>query len=1229
MKFTRIVTSLAVAALMLLAGCSNIFAPRITARDSGATGTGTVRIDIGGASSSRTLLPAAAGGFTKYDLRFVDQAGQLPPKDVPDYELNAEVTLAEGTWTVTVDAYLSDGVGGDRKAAVGEATVLVVYNKTGETVAVTLRPVDTTATYTGNGTFAWDISFPALTETVTLEISKLDGTVVQTLSLKGGGSTDGTLSEEGDRSEGEIELPAGSYYAQTTLTRGLGANLPKARRQDALFILEGMTTTADANAGYAFTNDNFNRTIYVTSAGNSGPGTLRQALADAANDDVIQVILPQGSVIVLETTLSINNKSLIIEGNGVALTGGNGVMLGINGSNMEFVIRRIHFKDGLGTTQGSAILIQATGSYTLESCVFSGNKSISKIARGGALLNSYGALTVLGCTFYNNTTTGNGGAIYNDNGTVRLGGNVFYGNTANSGGNVVYGSGGTVTSLGYNVSDLPGGSTTDPAGSGFYFLPSDRQFSFNPLSMISFRPYSSSGVLGSVDPSAIGDYPAADFYGDPISETAAAAGAVQIPASDTGSSLRIVTQGSGTLVPGGAVPDSDGLYAYGSQVTLTATPESGWYLARWTINGVKQNGSPDVVILNEDMDVMAVFGRDLQAADESQLRSALSDQRDYDRITLVPGGDETIQINTALPTITKSIVIDGNGATLARNSSEYALLDISGIFAQVVIRRLHFNGGSISVPAPALSYSGGNLSVESSIFSGNQRSDSGGPAIYATGNNAGTLVALGCTFYGNTATSPNANFGRGGAIRLDSFSGDLKLAGNLFYDNSANTYNVVYWNTSNQGAIASLGYNVSDYAGGTDPATGSGFAFAAATDRQDAAGSVSPVSFKPALGSGSLDAVNVSAFNNDNADFVYPTQDFYGNAIPLGAANAGAAQGGGTGYALRVVTRGPGQVTGLPTLDSNGLVAPGISFTLTTTPTTGVDYLVSLTVDGEIQGGNTFPVTSMNKNLKILAVFGGTFQVATEADLIQALADPSCSVISLLPDGVITITGYYLIPRDLIIEGNGATLLYNSNAETFFYITEDTANVSIRRVHFKNAGNGAVYHYTGTLNLESCIFSDNHNTTQSYFGGAITVDGGALNVLGCTFHNNSATDGGAIKINAGAVQLGGNLFYGNIASSTGNVVYRAGGTVTSLGYNVSNYDATGSGFTFISGDKTLTYPTQNPLDVSDPTHPYKPAAASLSDINIVVTSGIQNYPAKDFYGTALSGTVPAGAVMDY
>jgi hypothetical protein len=1137
---------------------------------------------------------------------FEDQAGLLPDVDEYNYTPNAEVTLAEGTWMATVKAFLSGGL---QPAAVGEATVSVTYGTFGVVVPITLRPVDTSGSYSGNGTFSWDISFPAITNTVTLEITQPDGTPIRTLFLKTP-DVDGTLSPEGDRSEGSIVLPAGSYYAQTTLVSS-GA---KARRRDALFILEGMTTFADAAAGYVFTNDNFGKTLYVTSAADSGPGSLRQVIADAADDDVIQATLPPGSVIALESQLLID-KSLTIEGNGTTITGGMAPgaesLLSVDRAGITVAIRRIRFKDVMATVSGSVFRIN-NGALVLESCIFLNNASPAIYIFSG----SGGSLTALGCTFYNNGNSTAGSSLaYIYNGTMRLGGNLFYGNSS---GNLVSGmTGRTATSLGYNVYDNAGGSIS--------FLDTDTQISLNPLSRVSFRPLSSSGVLGKVNTLAIGDYPAADFYGDPIPASAAAAGAAQIPASDTDRSLQIAVQGSGTLTPGEASPGH--LYPDGTSLVLTAEAAPGWYLAHWTVNGVKQEGNSGLVTLNEDKDVLAVFGRELEAADEAALRSALNDQRDYDRITLAAAA--TIPINSELPMITKSMVIEGNGATLVRRSSVGNLLRIDNAFAQIVIRRLRFEGASLLATGTALSMSAGALAVESCVFSGNQLSNPGAPAIIAS---SGYLTALGCTFYRNKSTYTYAS-GGDGAISVGQ-QVTVQLGGNLFYGNTAPSGMMVSVYKFNESST-SLGYNVSDYSGGSSE-TYKEITFVS-TDRLDTAG-VSSLSFKPGLGNYALGAIDVSVFNSANPGLPYPAQDFYGNPIPLNAANAGGVQGGGTGYVLNVTVQGPGQVTGIP-FDSEGFVASGASFNLSASPATGSDTFVSLAIDGTPQGGNTYAVADMNKSLKVLAVFGGIFPVANDAEFLQALADPNCSGISLSND--ITLTARVNITRSFVIEGNGAAvtsgMTTNSNTQ-FLYINGAGINVVIRRVHFKDGratNNGAaIYHNNGTLALESCVFSNNQTSAATAYGGAVysTAASSSLTILGCTFYNNKANGtttgrGGALYVNSGAVQLGGNLFYGNTATSGGNVVYRNGGNVTSLGYNISdNPIGTGaaeSGWSLVTGDERglslLLWPAE-----------FKPLSTGAAYQAIATRP--PGYPAVDFYGdpipesSAMSGAVQAAIV---
>jgi hypothetical protein len=321
-----------------------------------------------------------------------------------------------------------------------------------------------------------------------MAITDLSDNVVQTLSLKGPASQ-GTLSPDGDGNEGSIGLAAGTYYIQTTLTLLDGGKYPKARRKDALFILGGLTTTADAAAGYAFAAGSFSRTIYVTSAADSGPGSLRQAIADA-DDDVVQVTLPPGSVIALASSLA-SAKSMTIEGNGVTLTPASGFsdsLWKVSTANIHVVMRRIHFKGGRTSGDGGAAINRTLGNLALESCVFSDNQAMGVSSMGGAVYatGNNSNLTVLGCTFYNNYSAYVGGAIYSANTAPKLGGNLFYRNTAGGSSNVtVINVAPSVRS--YNVSDFAGG-TNAATGSGFAFSTTDRHDPDGMVSSVSFAP---------------------------------------------------------------------------------------------------------------------------------------------------------------------------------------------------------------------------------------------------------------------------------------------------------------------------------------------------------------------------------------------------------------------------------------------------------------------------------------------------------------------------------------------------------------------------------------------------------------------------------------------------------------------------------------------------------------------------------------------------------------------
>jgi hypothetical protein len=258
----------------------------------------------------------------------------------------------------------------------------------------------------------------------------------------------------------------------------------------------------------------FTRAVTVSSftdTSNSAttPGTLRYALTNAQDDDIITFsgVTSGTTSIALESALPEITKNLTIQGNGVTITRAAswiGSDLNISSAGAVVNIDRIHFK-GSNTDRA----LYNSGSLTLESCVFSGNQ---RNGYGGAIYNE-GTLTVRGCTFYNNSSD-YGGAVYADyNSTVTLTGNLFYGNTAGSGWPVVYRYGGTVSSGGYNVVDVPLG--TSSSQSGFANEGSDSTFAQLSITGVPFDTTTFAPVSGldSVITSRPEGFPATDFNG--------------------------------------------------------------------------------------------------------------------------------------------------------------------------------------------------------------------------------------------------------------------------------------------------------------------------------------------------------------------------------------------------------------------------------------------------------------------------------------------------------------------------------------------------------------------------------------------------------------------------------------------------------------------------------------------------------------------------------------------
>jgi predicted outer membrane repeat protein len=606
------------------------------------------------------------------------------------------------------------------------------------------------------------------------------------------------------------------------------------------------------------------------------------------------------------------------------------------------------------------------------------------------------------------------------------------------------------------------------------------------------------------------------------------------------------------------------------------------------------------------------------------LRWALYNATDGASITIALPPGSVIELKGTLY-ISKSVTIEGNGVTLTRSpswttSDSSSQLCIIGSFAQVTIRRVHFKDGRATYYGAGID-NDGELILESCVFSGNQSSSGG--AIYSTN----TLTLRGCTFYGNTSASYD------GAVYFWASGKTLTMTGNLFYGNTATSgFSTVYVSGT---VVAS--YNAVDKAFGTDSAQSG---WAQGTGDTDISADGWPVSGKSfRLLSGSAAAGVLTTLPEG-----YPTRDFYGNTISAGAA-AGAVQSSvsGSGYYLEtgVNSSDRGTMSASPTPNADGIVPAG-SVVLTATANAGYGFGYWL-VNG-VNVGGTNPLThTLAAHSKVIAVFSqlvtsladsgeGTLRAA-----LTGLQDEDMITITVGTPGTDAIALESALPqittKSVTIEGNGVTLTRaaswtaTSGTSQLLYINSSTAQVTIRRVHFKDGratDYGAGIRNAGALTLESCVFSGNQTSATSAYGGAI-YSSNKLTLRGCTFYGNTAGYVGAVYFSAfgKTLTMTGNLFYGNTASYY-YTVYRGSGTVAASYNAVDKAFGTGStqsGWTAGTGDKNIS---AGGSTVVSPTtfRPYTGSAAAG-----VVTILPEGYPTRDFYGDTISAGAYAGAVQ--
>ena len=206
-------------------------------------------------------------------------------------------------------------------------------------------------------------------------------------------------------------------------------------------------------------------TITVTTINDNGSGSLRQALADAANFDTINFDSSlNGQTITLTSGELLADKHITISGPGAD-------RLTVDANHASRVFNILPQRDvtisGLTIANGSAPLpyrwgggiYNDHGALTLNNCTISGNTAVQG-SGGGIFIDGFGSsamLTINNCTI-NGNSAWPGGGIYNYRGTVTITNSTLTGNSdtgSNAGGAIL--NQGTLTITG---STFSGNSST-------------------------------------------------------------------------------------------------------------------------------------------------------------------------------------------------------------------------------------------------------------------------------------------------------------------------------------------------------------------------------------------------------------------------------------------------------------------------------------------------------------------------------------------------------------------------------------------------------------------------------------------------------------------------------------------------------------------------------------------------------------------------------------------------
>jgi alpha-tubulin suppressor-like RCC1 family protein len=444
--------------------------------DAGSTGVcslGTPSVSSGVTSATVTMLSGT--GTCTIDA---NQSGDGSYDAAAQQQTSAAAqTISQATLTVTGPASVTYGTTGTATATGGSGTGLVSFSagaSTGCSVSGTTVSVSNasgtcslTATkaadnnYSAASSAAFAVTLVPLGQTISFTQAAPGSASYYSVFTVGAESTSGltvTLSVDSSSTSvcslGTPSVASGVTSATVAMLSATGTctiDANQAGGGDYSAAGQQQTSAAAATIG---------TTLTVTNTNDSGFGSLRDAIANAASGDTINFSLPYPATITLASTLSIST-SVTISGPGasnVAMSGNNAVEVFSIGGGITVNISGVTIENGSnsgGGTYGSVAGggISNGGTLTLSNSTISGNtvsadgSGFYVSVYGGGIYNG-GTLTLSDSTISGNTATGAGndyyGSVYGSGiynaGTLTLSNSTISGNTASGGGNDYFGS---------------------------------------------------------------------------------------------------------------------------------------------------------------------------------------------------------------------------------------------------------------------------------------------------------------------------------------------------------------------------------------------------------------------------------------------------------------------------------------------------------------------------------------------------------------------------------------------------------------------------------------------------------------------------------------------------------------------------------------------------------------------------------------------------------------------